>query len=46
MEKQWAKICRGDVEFKDFIFAKEVKFGMYRNEASMPKGAIVAQRMM
>ena len=39
---QWIKIASGQVEFKDFIFAKEVKFGMYKKEQNLPKGAIVA----
>lgn len=42
--KQWSKICSGQVDFKDFIFAKEVKMGGYKSEASMSKGAIVGSR--
>jgi DNA polymerase zeta len=41
LQKQWTKINQGDVDFKDFIFAKEVKYGMYR---TMPPGAIVVER--
>ena len=29
LERQWAKLSMGQVELKDFIFAKEVKMGMY-----------------
>lgn len=41
--RQWTKIIQGDVDFKDFIFAKEVKYGNYR---SMPPGAIVVERKL
>ena len=41
--RQWSKIIQGQVDFKDFIFAKEVKYGMYR---SMPPGAIVVERRL
>lgn len=41
--KQWGKIINGDIEFKDFIFAKEVRFGMYR---SPPPSAIVCERRL
>jgi DNA polymerase zeta len=27
--RQWAKIIEGSVDFKDFIFAKEVRYGSY-----------------
>jgi DNA polymerase zeta len=43
LTRQWTKIIQGDVDFKDFIFAKEVKYGMYR---SMPPGAIVVERRL
>jgi DNA polymerase zeta len=39
---QWTKICTGEIEFKDFIFAKEVKMKNYTN---LPKGVILADRM-
>ena len=32
LEEQWSKMQRGDIEFKEFLFAKEVKDGKYRNE--------------
>ena len=43
LHRQWNKIIQGDVDFKDFIFAKEVKYGMYR---SLPPGAIVVERRL
>lgn len=42
--KQWSKICSGKVDFNDLIIAKEVKLGGYKSEASMSKGAIIAER--
>jgi hypothetical protein len=32
-----------EVDFKDFIFAKEVRFGTYK---SLPPGAICAERRL
>ena len=44
LRKEWAKIERGQVELKDFLFAKEVKVGGYASMASISKGAVVTQR--
>ncbi|CDW73683.1 dna polymerase zeta subunit [Stylonychia lemnae] len=41
--KQWTKIQNGDVEFKDFIFAKEVRLGTYR---VLPPSAIICERRL
>eukprot|EP00347_Sterkiella_histriomuscorum_P014702 403359875 len=41
--RQWTKIQNGDVEFKDFIFAKEVRFGSYR---TLPPSAIICERRL
>ena len=41
--RQWNKLIQGDVDFKDFIFAKEIKYGMYR---SPPPGALVVERRL
>jgi DNA polymerase zeta len=43
LERQWSKIIQGEVDFKDFIFAKEVRYGTYK---SMPPGAIVVERRL
>ncbi len=43
LERQWSKIIQGDVDFKDFIFAKEVRYGTYK---SLPPGAIVVERRL
>ena len=45
MEDQWSKLQRGEVEFKEFLFAKEVQDGKYRNDQNLPKGAIINKRL-
>lgn len=42
--EQFYKILINKVSIKDFCFAKEVRFGTYKNEAHLPPGAIVANR--
>ena len=44
--RQWAKIMEGRLALQDYIFAKEVKFGSYARENSLPPAAVVASRMM
>ncbi len=43
---QFSKIMRGQVNYKDFIFAKEVRLGTYKNEAYLPPGARVSKRKL
>lgn len=42
--EQFYKILINKVSIKDFCFAKEVRYGTYKNEAYLPPGAIVADR--
>ena len=44
--RQLTKVLRGTVRVGDFVLAKEVRLGTYRNEASVPPQAVVAQRRM
>jgi DNA polymerase zeta len=41
--KQWTKIIKGDINIKDFIFAKEVRYGTYRVP---PLSAIICDRRL
>lgn len=41
---QFLKLMSNEVEIKDFCFAKEVRYGTYKNETSMPPGALVAHK--
>ncbi len=41
---QFTKVMQGRVNYKDFIFAKEVRLGTYKNEAYLPPGARVSMR--
>lgn len=43
LERQWSKIWSGRYSLKDFIFAKEVKLGNYKQP---PLAAILAQRLV
>ncbi|KAI5295689.1 DNA polymerase zeta [Ascosphaera acerosa] len=46
-QQRCADIMRGCLPVGDFIFAKEVKLGKYKSDATAPPGAVVsAQRMM
>ncbi|CUM65007.1 uncharacterized protein PRCAT00002626001 [Priceomyces carsonii] len=42
--EQFQKIIMNKVPLNDFCFAKEVRYGTYKNEAYLPPGAIVAKR--
>lgn len=41
--KQFYKIVFNRVNVKDFCFAKEVRYGTYKNEKYLPPGAILAE---
>lgn len=41
---EFCKILANKVVIKDFCFAKEVRYGTYKNEAYLPPGAVVAQK--
>ncbi|QPG75661.1 hypothetical protein FOA43_003019 [Brettanomyces nanus] len=43
---QFTKIIRNKVNLKDFLFAKEVRVGTYKNEAYIPPGARVSMEKM
>lgn len=42
--EQFQKILLNKVNVKDFCFAKEVRYGAYKNEKYLPPGAILAQK--
>lgn len=42
--KEFTKISLNKIIVKDFCFAKEVRYGTYKNETYLPPGAIVARR--
>lgn len=42
--EQFQKIFFNKVNVKDFCFAKEVRYGSYKNEQYLPPGAIIAQK--
>ncbi|KAK6459617.1 uncharacterized protein RJT20DRAFT_89613 [Scheffersomyces xylosifermentans] len=42
--KQFYKISVNKISINDFCFAKEVRYGTYKNEAYLPPGAIVANK--
>ncbi|CAN3352730.1 DNA polymerase zeta catalytic subunit [Diutina catenulata] len=42
--KQFSKIHHNKVAVPDFCFAKEVRYGTYKDERYLPPGAIVAQK--
>ncbi|CCE85551.1 Piso0_005157 [Millerozyma farinosa CBS 7064] len=44
VSSQFLKLMSNEVEIKDFCFAKEVRYGTYKNESSMPPGALVAHK--
>jgi DNA polymerase zeta len=44
--RQWGKVLTDRLPLGDFVFAKEVKFGSYARENSLPPAAIVASRSM
>lgn len=44
LNKQWAKILHGHVNFKDFCIAKEVKLGKYK-EDRVPAHGIVGMKI-
>lgn len=41
---QFTKIMNNDVNLRDFMFAKEVRLGTYKNKAYIPPGAKVSMR--
>lgn len=41
---EFTKILENKVSIKDFCFAKEVRYGTYKNETYLPPGAIVARK--
>ncbi|CAD8100996.1 unnamed protein product [Paramecium primaurelia] len=45
MQKQWAKILQDHVDIQDYIMAKEVKLGTYK-EGRLPAHAVVATKIM
>ena len=44
--RQWSKIMADRITLQDYVFAKEVKFGAYARENTLPPAAVVASRMM
>jgi DNA polymerase zeta len=46
LTRQLTKIMEDRLPLQDYIFAKEVKFGSYARENSLPPAAVVASRMM
>ncbi|KAK6465757.1 hypothetical protein DFJ63DRAFT_283621 [Scheffersomyces coipomensis] len=42
--KQFYKISMNKISINDFCFAKEVRYGTYKNEMYLPPGAIVAAK--
>lgn len=44
--KIWKKILEDRLPLSDFVFAKEVKFGSYARENTLPPAAVVATRAM
>ncbi|CAD8122430.1 unnamed protein product [Paramecium sonneborni] len=45
MQKQWAKILQDHIDIQDYIMAKEVKLGSYK-EGRLPAHAVVATKIM
>ncbi|KAL6453026.1 REV3 DNA polymerase zeta catalytic subunit [Candida maltosa Xu316] len=43
---QFHKIIHNKVSIKDFCFAKEVRYGTYKNEKYLPPGALLASKMV
>ncbi|RKP36804.1 hypothetical protein BJ085DRAFT_43731 [Dimargaris cristalligena] len=46
LHREWGKISRGRVSIQDFVFAKEVKLGVYNPNRLPPPGAIVSLKHM
>lgn len=44
--KQFYKILFNKVNVKDFCFAKEVRYGSYKNEIYLPPGAVLAKKKL
>ena len=44
--RQLSKVLADKLALHEFIFAKEVRFGTYAREYSLPPSAVVASRMM
>lgn len=44
--KQFYKILFNKVNVKDFCFAKEVRYGSYKNEMYLPPGAVLAKKKL
>ncbi|EGW31711.1 DNA polymerase zeta [Spathaspora passalidarum NRRL Y-27907] len=44
--KQFYKISINKISVQDFCFAKEVRYGTYKNEKYLPPGAVVANKMV
>lgn len=46
VQRQWAKMLDGRVHASDFIFAKEVRLGSYKERGVLPPSAYVATKLM
>lgn len=44
--EQFHKVMMNKVSVKDFCFAKEVRYGTYKNEKHLPPGALIASKMV
>lgn len=44
--EQFNKILQNRVNVSDFCFAKEVRYGTYKNEKYLPPGAVIAKRLI
>lgn len=42
--EQFYKISANKIPLNEFIFAKEVRYGTYKNEAHLPPGALLAEK--
>lgn len=46
VQSQFTKLYEGKVSIRDFCFAKGVKLGSYKSDATAPAGAVVAKKQM
>lgn len=46
VQSQFSKLYEGKVSIRDFCFAKGVKLGSYKSDATAPAGAVVAKKQM
>lgn len=46
VQRQLAKVMSGRLPLRDFVFAKEVRFGMYSGKGPLPPAAVVAGKAM